>query len=42
MLQPPPGDPTGDSASLYLTPEELREAITEAGPVNPKTGKRRL
>jgi Clostripain family len=28
FLQPPPGDPTGDPASLYLTPQELREALT--------------
>ena len=42
LLQPPPGDPTGDSASLYITPEELREAITEAVPIDRDTKKRRL
>jgi len=32
FLQPPPGSPTGDPASLYLTPQELREALTSYKP----------
>ena len=32
FLQPPPGDPTGDPASLYLTPQDLREALTSRKP----------
>jgi hypothetical protein len=32
FLQPPPGDPTGASSSLYLTPLKLRQAIKNGVP----------
>jgi len=32
FLQPPPGNPTGDPASLYLKPQDLREALTSCKP----------
>jgi hypothetical protein len=32
LLQPPEGNSTGDSNSLYLTPEELREVLTKIKP----------
>ena len=32
FLQPPPGNPTGSSSSLYLTPMELRQAIQSGIP----------
>lgn len=34
LLQPPASNPTGDRNSLYLTPGELREALTASKPPN--------
>jgi hypothetical protein len=38
FLQPPPGGQTGDSASLYLTPEDLRIALESLKSLKPKIG----